>query len=78
MWFSSPADMALGFFVRAPDLRRKPVVVVGRDARISGPWVRDIVCGTFECPRHRRDRFGAGTTLTAERWPCRGWRPMEG
>ena len=26
---------------------RKPVVVVGRDARISGPWVRDIVCGTL-------------------------------
>ncbi len=27
--------------------RDAPRVVVGRDARISGPWVRDVVCGTL-------------------------------
>ena len=49
----SPADVVTfasgyGAWVREqhPAVGR-PKVVVGRDARISGPWVRDVVCGTL-------------------------------
>ena len=48
----------------APD--RKPVVVVGRDARISGPWVRDIVCGTLNAQGIDVVDLGLSTTPTVE------------
>ena len=49
----SPSDVVTfasgyGAWVREqhPSVAR-PKVVVGRDARVSGPWVRDVVCGTL-------------------------------
>ena len=48
----------------APD--RKPVVVVGRDARISGPWVRNIVCGTLNAQGIDVVDLGLSTTPTVE------------
>ena len=51
----------------APDLATtKPTVVVGRDARISGPWVRDVVCGTLNAMGIDVIDLGLSTTPTVE------------
>ena len=50
---------------------RKPKVVVGRDGRISGPMVRDIVCGTLVGMGYEVIDIGLATTPTTElavRW----------
>ena len=59
----SPSDVVTfasgyGAWVReqAPQ-KPRPTVVVGRDARISGPWVRDVVCGTLNALGIRRARL---------------------
>ena len=43
-----------------------PRVVVGRDARISGPWVRDVVCGTLNAMGIDVIDLGLSTTPTVE------------
>ena len=43
-----------------------PRVVVGRDARISGPWVRDVVCGTLNALGIDVIDLGLSTTPTVE------------
>ena len=43
-----------------------PKVVVGRDARISGPWVRDVVCGTLNALGLDVVDLGLSTTPTVE------------
>ncbi len=51
----------------APDpATTKPTVVVGRDARISGPWVRDVVCGTLNAMGIDVIDLGLSTTPTVE------------
>ena len=50
---------------------QKPKVVVGRDGRISGPMVRDIVCGTLVGMGYEVIDIGLATTPTTElavRW----------
>ena len=42
------------------------MVVVGRDARISGPWVRDVVCGTLNALGMDVVDVGLSTTPTVE------------
>ena len=44
----------------------RPRVVVGRDARISGPWVRDVVCGTLNASGIDVVDLGLSTTPTVE------------
>jgi len=44
----------------------RPRVVVGRDARISGPWVRDVVCGTLNALGLDVVDLGLSTTPTVE------------
>ena len=46
--------------------RARPIVVVGRDARISGAWVRDIVCGTLNAQGIDVIDLGLSTTPTVE------------
>ena len=41
-------------------------VVVGRDARISGPWIRDVVCGTLNALGIDVVDLGMSTTPTVE------------
>ena len=43
-----------------------PRVVVGRDARISGPWLRDVVCGTLNALGIDVIDLGLSTTPTVE------------
>ena len=45
---------------------RTPCVVVGRDARLSGPWVRDVVCGTLNAMGIDVIDLGLSTTPTVE------------
>ena len=50
---------------------RQPKVVVGRDGRISGPMVRDVVCGTLVGMGFDVIDIGLATTPTTElavRW----------
>jgi phosphomannomutase len=50
---------------------QKPKVVVGRDGRISGPMVRDVVCGTLVGMGYEVIDIGLATTPTTElavRW----------
>ena len=50
---------------------KKPKVVVGRDGRISGPMVRDVVCGTLVGMGYEVIDIGLATTPTTElavRW----------
>ena len=50
---------------------KKPKVVVGRDGRISGPMVRDVVCGTLVGMGYEVVDIGLATTPTTElavRW----------
>ena len=42
----------------------RPRVVVGRDARLSGPWVRDVVCGTLNALGLDVVDLGLSTTPT--------------
>ena len=56
---------------------RKPIVVVGRDARISGPWVRDIVCGTLNALGIDVIDLGLSRPPLWN-WLCLGWRQMGG
>ena len=44
----------------------RPRVVVGRDARLSGPWVRDVVCGTLNALGLDVIDLGLSTTPTVE------------
>ena len=68
----SPADVVTfasgyGAWVRAQHPTSvRPKVVVGRDARISGPWVRDIVCGTLNAMGLDVVDLGLSTTPTVE------------
>ena len=50
---------------------RQPKVIVGRDGRISGPMVRDVVCGTLVGMGYEVIDIGLATTPTTElavRW----------
>lgn len=51
---------------RSGDASGRPRVVVGRDARLSGPWVRDIVCGTLNALGIDVIDLGLSTTPTVE------------
>jgi phosphomannomutase len=51
---------------RSADKVGRPKVVVGRDARISGPWVRDVVCGTLNALGVDVVDLGLSTTPTVE------------
>ena len=68
----SPADVVTfasgyGAWVRAQHPTAvRPKVVVGRDARISGPWVRDVVCGTLNAMGLDVVDLGLSTTPTVE------------
>lgn len=69
----SPADVVrfasgYGQWVQSQALssQGRPRVVVGRDARISGPWVRDIVCGTLNAMGIDVVDLGLSTTPTVE------------
>ena len=68
----SPADVVTfasgyGAWVRAEHPAAvRPKVVVGRDARISGPWVRDVVCGTLNAMGLDVVDLGLSTTPTVE------------
>lgn len=44
----------------------RPTVVVGRDARLSGPWVRNVVCGTLNALGIDVIDLGLSTTPTVE------------
>lgn len=50
----------------AAEAKSRPTVVVGRDARISGPWVRDVVCGTLNAMGIDVIDLGLSTTPTVE------------
>ncbi len=50
----------------ADSTQSKPTVVVGRDARISGPWVRDVVCGTLNAMGIDVIDLGLSPTPTVE------------
>ena len=50
----------------AAGAKSRPTVVVGRDARISGPWVRDVVCGTLNAMGIDVIDLGLSTTPTVE------------
>ena len=54
-----------------PNNQNTPKVVVGRDGRISGPMVRDVVCGTLVGMGYEVIDIGLATTPTTElavRW----------
>ena len=54
-----------------PNTPHTPKVVVGRDGRISGPMVRDVVCGTLVGMGYEVIDIGLATTPTTElavRW----------
>ena len=54
------------FIGQRPRKGDKPVVVVGRDGRISGPMVRDVVCGTLTGMGYDVIDIGYATTPTTE------------
>ena len=70
----SPADVVqfasgYGAWVleqKSADDNRRVLVVVGRDARLSGPWVRDVVCGTLNAMGIDVVDLGLSTTPTVE------------
>lgn len=68
----SPVDVVrfasgYGAWVKEQSIKeRRPKVVVGRDARISGPWVRDVVCGTLNAMGIDVVDLGLSTTPTVE------------
>ncbi len=45
---------------------RRPAIVIGRDARISGPMVRDLICGTLTGLGFDVIDLGLATTPTVE------------
>ena len=51
-------------------------IVVGRDGRISGPMVRDVVCGTLVGMGYEVIVIGLGTTPTTELAVC--WHEADG
>ena len=60
-----------GKFLAEPSGKAELKVVVGRDGRISGPMVRDIVCGTLVGMGYEVIDIGLATTPTTElavRW----------
>jgi len=59
------------FISRSSSNTRKGKIVVGRDGRISGPMVRDVVCGTLVGMGYEVIDIGLATTPTTElavRW----------
>ncbi len=67
----SPIDVvrftsAYGMWLRSQTSRSKPVVVVGRDARISGPMVTNLVVGTLQGLGIDVIHLGLATTPTTE------------
>ena len=56
---------------------RRLKVVVGRDARISGPMVDEIVCGTLRACGIDVVNAGLGPPLLQWRWPWSSRRPTE-
>ena len=54
------------FIAKQLDTEKKPLVVVGRDARISGEMVRSIVCGTLIGMGFDVIDLGLATTPTTE------------
>ena len=57
---------AYGTFIRRGSASTKPRIVLGRDARISGPMVRDLVCGTLVGLGFDVIDLGLATTPTVE------------
>lgn len=57
---------AYGTFIRRGSSSAKPRIVLGRDARISGPMVRDLVCGTLVGLGFDVIDLGLATTPTVE------------
>lgn len=51
---------------REREILRRPLIVIGRDARISGPMVRDLVCGTLTGLGFDVIDLGLATTPTVE------------
>ena len=51
-------------------------IVVGRDGRISGPMVRDVVCGTLVGMGYEVIDIGLATTPTTELAVC--WHEADG
>jgi phosphomannomutase len=67
----TPADVvkytaAFGTMIRESSGKQRPVVVLGRDARPSGPMVRDLVCGTLTGLGFEVIDLGLATTPTVE------------
>ena len=58
------------------DSRTSGKIVVGRDGRISGPMVRDIVCGTLVGMGYEVIDIGLATTPTTELAVC--WHNADG
>jgi len=62
---------AYATFIRKEKCRKELKIVVGRDGRISGPMVRDVVCGTLVGMGCEVIDIGLATTPTTElavRW----------
>ena len=57
---------AYGTLIKQRSGRAKPCIVLGRDARLSGPMVRDLVCGTLTGLGFDVIDLGLATTPTVE------------
>ena len=57
---------AFGTLIKQRSGRAKPRIVLGRDARLSGPMVRDLVCGTLTGLGFDVIDLGLATTPTVE------------
>lgn len=67
----TPADIvkftaAYAAMVRSRSGEQRPLIVLGRDARLSGPMVRDLVCGTLVGMGVDVLDLGMATTPTVE------------
>ena len=62
---------AFGTFIREHSPRQSQRIVVGRDARISGMMVRDLVVGTLQGLGYEVIDIGLATTPTTELAVCR-------
>ena len=66
---------AFGTFIKQRSGATAPRMVLGRDARISGPMVRDLVVGTLAGLGFEVIDLGLATTPTVE-WPFQERRRM--
>src|SRR5262245_21149578 len=57
---------AYAAMIRQRSGRPRPLIVLGRDARISGPMVRDLVCGALTGQGCDVLDLGLATTPTVE------------